>query len=179
MSPQVRQALAIPGRMGGTFTATVAFTWVAAMRRGADVHHLQWDPDPPTEDMGPWACAQVERALVGLDEPLLIAKSLGTYATTIAADRGLAAIWLTPILTSDWVVDGLRRATAPFLLVGGTADPSWRGDLARELTPHVCEVEGADHGFIREGPLADSAAAHGELATAAERFLDQVIWPER
>ena len=53
---------------------------------------------------------------------VLIGKSLGTYAAALAAERGLPAIWLTPLLTSDWVVDGLRRSTAPFLLVGGTAD---------------------------------------------------------
>jgi hypothetical protein len=80
------------------------------------------------------------------------------------------------VLTSEWVVEGLRRSTAPFLLVGGTADSLWEPDLARELTPHVLEVDGADHGMYVPGPLAASTAVLGQVATAAEKFLDEVIW---
>ncbi len=75
------------------------------------------------------------------------------------------------------MVDGLRRSTAPFLLVGGTADALWDSALARELTPYVLEVEGADHGMYVPGRLAASTAVLGEVATAVEDFLDQVIWP--
>jgi hypothetical protein len=90
---------------------------------------------------------------------------------------GLPAVWLTPVLTSAWVVDGLRRATAPFLLVGGTADRLWDSGLARELTPYVLEIAGADHGMYVPGRLAASAGVLGEVATAAEDFLDRVVWP--
>jgi pimeloyl-ACP methyl ester carboxylesterase len=132
----------------------------------ARVRPVSWSrPDePPTLD------AAGEGALV-------IAKSLGTFAAPLAADRRLPAAWLTPVLTDSWVVDGLRRATAPFLVVGGTADPLWHGDLARELTPYVLEVPGADHGMYVEGPLARSAEVLGQVATAVERFLDEVVWP--
>lgn len=75
------------------------------------------------------------------------------------------------------VVEGIRRASAPCLLIGGTADSSWRPSLARELSPHVFEVEGADHGLRVPGPLARSAAVLGEMATAVESFLDRVLWP--
>ena len=103
--------------------------------------------------------------------------SLIGYGSPLAAERGLPAIWLTPLLTIDWVVDGLRRSTAPFLLIGGTADPLWDSTLARELTPYVPEVPGADHGMYVPGRLAASAAVLGQVATAVEDFLDQVIWP--
>lgn len=162
--------------MGGTFTHIMAFSWAAAERRGAEVHHVLWPPDPPVSDAGPWVVEQVAPRLAELDRPLLIAKSLGTHAAPLAAEHDLPAVWLTPLLGSRWVVDGLRRATAPFLLVGGTADPAWDADLARELSPHVCEVDGADHAPLRPGPLARSAEALGEMATAVERFLDEVIW---
>jgi hypothetical protein len=33
-------------------------------------------------------------------QPGLIAKSLGTYAATLAAEQQLPAIWLTPLLPS-------------------------------------------------------------------------------
>ncbi|MGH3264836.1 MAG: hypothetical protein ACRDNS_22920, partial [Trebonia sp.] len=104
-------------------------------------------------------------------------KSLGTLAASVAADRALPAVWFTPLLTEPQVPEALRRATAPFLLIGGTADDWWDGDVARSVTPHVVEISGADHGLFAPGPLKESAAVLAEVSTAVERFLDQVVWP--
>ena len=84
-----------------------------------------------------------------------------------------------PLLTDPDVVAGLRRAGAPFLLAGGTADHYWDGSLARSLTPHLAEVDGGDHGLFVPGGLAASAAVLGDVMTAVERFLDDVAWPPR
>jgi hypothetical protein len=73
-------------------------------------------------------------------------------------------------------VAALQAATAPMLLIGGTADETWDGALARKLSPHVLEVDGADHGLYVRGPLAASAAVLGLVATAVERFLDEIVW---
>jgi hypothetical protein len=89
----------------------------------------------------------------------------------------LPAVWLTPLLDNPALTVALRAATAPFLLVGGTGDRTWNGDRARELTPHVLEIEGADHGLYVPGRLAASAAVLGRMATAVEDFLDEVVWP--
>jgi pimeloyl-ACP methyl ester carboxylesterase len=83
---------------------------------------------------------------------------------------------LTPLLVAQPVVEALRRATAPVLLVGGTADPAWVGPLARRLSPYVLEVPGADHGMYVPGPLARSAEVLGRVATAVEEFLDGTVW---
>jgi hypothetical protein len=192
-----REAVILPGGMFGPHAPLLMYAADAAERRGAQLTPVSWDePDRPLtltpEERGPWVLNQLERAVPVLrtstTEPpatgapgaagtLLIGKSLGTHAATVAAELGLPAVWLTPVLTSDWVVDGLRRATAPFLLVGGTADSLWSPGLARELTPYVLEVEGADHGMYVPGRLAASAAVLGQVATAVEDFLDEVVWP--
>lgn len=104
-------------------------------------------------------------------------KSLSTFAAAMVADLGLPAIWVTPVLTDEREVAGLRRATAPFLLAGGTADQMWDGRLARDLTPHVLEIDGGNHGLFVDGPLERSALALGLLAAACEVFLDTVVWP--
>ena len=109
--------------------------------------------------------------------PLLIAKSLGTNAAALAAERSLPAVWLTPLLTVSWVTAALDRATGPFLLVGGTADAFWDGAVARRLSPYVLEVEGADHGMYVPGPLTDSIAVLGRMLLAVEGFLDAINWP--
>ncbi|GGR99467.1 hypothetical protein GCM10010169_50110 [Micromonospora fulviviridis] len=174
-----RAVLVIPGSGGCCHVPHQLFAADAARMRGGDLHRVSWREDVPAEPAarGPWAVAQIAAALRDLPEPLIIANSLGTLAAGLAAERRLPAIWITPLLHRPEVVDGLRRAGAPCLLIGGTADPSWRPDLARELSPYVCEVAGADHGLRVPGPLARSAAVLAETATAVEDFLDGVLWP--
>jgi hypothetical protein len=175
--------------MHGPHTPLLMYAGEAAAARGARVRHLSWSPPPDLEpDRHPagyradWVVGQVGPVLDEVTEtggpPLVIGKSLGSYAAALTADRGLPAVWLTPLLTDDVVVDGLRRAPAPYLLIGGTADDqAWDGDLARKLTPYVFEVDGADHGMWVRGPLAASAAVLGLVTTAVEFFLDDVVWP--
>lgn len=108
-----------------------------------------------------------------MGQPLIIANSLGTLAAGLAVDYGLPAIWIAPLLHRPEAVEGLRRASAPCLLIGGTTDSSWRPGLARELSPNVFEVAGADHGLRVPGPLARSTAVLGEMATAVPRARDR------
>jgi hypothetical protein len=108
---------------------------------------------------------------------VVLGKSLGTLAAPLVADRGLSAVWLTPLLTDEPTVAALRRATGPCLLVGGTADPYWDGHTARSLAADVVEIDGADHAILVPGILAESAAVLGQVITAVEDFFDGVIWP--
>ena len=90
----------------------------------------------------------------------------------------MPAVWHTPLLSDARCVAALRNAGAPYLLVGGTADPWWDGNLARALTPHVLEIPDANHGMVLpEVPLARSAAVLGRVVTAVEEFLDGYVWP--
>ncbi|WP_307834412.1 alpha/beta hydrolase [Paractinoplanes lichenicola] len=110
-------------------------------------------------------------------QPLLIGKSLGSFAAGLAAERSLPAVWLTPILSVPWVPAALERATAPFLLVGGTADKFWDRALARRLSPYVVEVPAADHGMFVPGPLTDTIAVLARVVVAIDEFLDEIGWP--
>ena len=174
-----RTVLVIPGSGGCWHTPHQLFAVDAARLRGAQLHYVSWSGEVPPEPeaRGPWAVEQIAAALRGLSEPLIIASSLGTLAADLAADHGLPAVWITPLLHRPEVVEGLRRASAPCLLIGGTADSSWRPGLARELSPHLFEVAGADHRLRVPGPPARSAAVLGEMAMAVEDFLDRVLWP--
>jgi hypothetical protein len=179
-----RAAIVLPGGRGGPFVPLLFYAAVAAERCGATVHPLEWER---VEDIR-GAATVVERmarvreqVMPALDtipatHPLIIAKSLGTYAIPIAADRGLPAIWFTPILTNPEIIAALDAAVAPFLLVGGGADPLWDGPKARALTPHVLEIEDADHAMHVPGPLARSAVVLGRIATAVEEFLATDVW---
>lgn len=175
-----RAAVLAPGGNYGPDGPLLMFGGKAAQRRGASLHPVTWDLE--ADDPHAMVRARVGRAVADLDEagsgaPVIFGKSLGTMAAPVAADRGLPAVWFTPLLTDPDVAAALRRATAPCLLIGGTGDDWWDADLARSITPHVTEIPGADHGMFVPGPLAASAAVLGEIATAVERFLDEVVWP--
>jgi len=171
---------------GGNYSADgplLKFAGIAAARRGARLRPLTWDLN--ADDLHVMVAARVSEALDELDRggtvpgtgaTLIVGKSLGTAAAPVAAARGLPAVWFTPLLTEPPVAAALRRATAPCLLVGGTSDDWWDGDIARSITPNVVEVEDADHGMFVPGPLAASAVVLGEVATAVEQFLDDLGW---
>ncbi|MEV0235851.1 hypothetical protein [Nonomuraea sp. NPDC050786] len=173
-----RHAVVVPGGNYGPQAGLLAYVGEAVARRGARLELIWWTPPPDRtlEERTPWVCEQVAPVVDGLAAPLLIGKSLGSLAAAVAAERGLPGVWLTPLLTMSACVAALRRATEPFLLVGGTADDFWDGALARELTPYVLEVEGAGHGMLLPGPLARSAGVLGQVTTAVETFLDEVVW---
>ena len=117
-----------------------------------------------TQDPTEWTRARLEAAIAfaDADELAVIAKSLTTRAAGVAAERGIPAVWLTPLLNDPVSVELLRVRTARALLIGGTADQAWDGALARELSDDVVELDGADHGLARVSDVqavADAVAA--------------------
>lgn len=177
-----RGAVLIPGGGGRTEVPLLSFAGLAATRRGAQVHRIAWPPvdwDARYSFVATRVAAALDEvaAASGVTAPVLLSKSLGTLAAPLAADRGLAAVWFTPLLTDEPTVAALRRAAAPCLLVGGTADSWWDGSVAKAITPHIVEVAGADHGMCVPGPVSASAAVLGQVMDAVESFLDEVVWP--
>jgi hypothetical protein len=176
------EAVVIPGGVYGPAAGVLMYVGAVAERRGATVHRHSWSQRPSRDPFHPeiedWVRAEITPVLDAVGgHPLLIAKSLGTHAASLAAERGLPAVWVTPLLTVPSVERAFRRATAPFLLVGGTADPYWDGPLARRLSPCVFEVDGADHGMVVPGPVAESIAVLGRLVAAVDEFLGAIEWP--
>lgn len=163
------------------------FAHVALQSRGVRTFPVDWkDPDSLAADeqtMIDGVCDQVEAVLDNVhndDPPLLVGKALGSAAAVLAAHHGLPAIWFTPFLQHYPIVQALRRATAPYLLIGGTADPSWNHSLAMELPGEVFEVSGADTGmFMRGRPLVESAHVLADVIEAIETFIDTAVWPRR
>ncbi|MGC4892087.1 alpha/beta hydrolase [Micromonospora sp. DT227] len=170
-----RRAVLVPGRGYDTRGPLFVYLGEALRRLGFEVHEVTWQRlDELRLDAAPgWVAAQLAPVLdSGVD--LLVGKSLGSFATPLAAERGIPAVWLTPLLHEPAVREPLSRTTSPFLLAGGTGDASWDGALARRLSPHVVEVADADHSLMVPGPLAGSAEALGRVCTAVEGFARDV-----
>ena len=183
-SPAGIAAVLAPGARYSTDGPLLMYPGLAVERRGGYTHRLSWAvPEFASDDHErAWVIAQVTAAIdatvaaAGVAAPVVIGKSLASLSAPVVADRGLAAIWLTPVLTDEPTVLALRAAEGPCLLVGGTADQVWDGRTARLVTPHVLEVEDADHGMLVLGALSASAAVLGQVITAVEDFLDHVAW---
>ena len=169
------RVVVVPGRMFGPFAPLLMYVSLVFENRGGAIAPVSWEP-PDGADVA-WVRGQVLPVVERHRATVIVGKSLGSNAATIAAERGLPGVWLTPLLLSPVVVDALRAASAPQLLIGGTGDKlAWDGELARELSPHVLEIDGADHGMLLPGvPLARSAEVLGRVATAVEHFADHVL----
>jgi hypothetical protein len=181
-----RAAVVVPGLYYSADGPLLMYAALAVERRGGSVRRISWTVPQfgGGDDERAWVAARVSEAVdavvaaTGVAAPVVIGKSLGSLAARVAADRRLPAVWLTPILTDEPTVVALRRAVAPCLLIGGTADKAWDGRLARSLTPHVLQIGGADHGMFVPGRLSASAAVLGQVTTTVEDFLDHQVWPQ-
>jgi len=178
-----RSAILAPGANYGVDGPLLMYAGLAVQRRGGRTRPIVWELSGAS-DFSQLRGRVESQVASAIDEivattgaaPVVIGKSVGSLAAPLVADRGLAAVWFTPLLTDKPTVTALRRAAGPCLLVGGTADQSWDGQTARSLTPDVVEIDGADHRMFVPGPLAASAAALGQVITAVEDFLDRLVW---
>jgi len=179
-----RSAILAPGGNYGADGPLLMYARLAVERRGGHTRPIVWELSGGS-DVSQVRGRVASQVMSAIDEmtaatgaaPVVIGKSLGSLAAPVVADRGLAAVWFTPLLTDEPTVAALRRATGPCLLVGGTADQYWDGQTARSATPDVVEIDGADHGMFVPGWLAASATVLGQVTTAVEDFLDRIVWP--
>ena len=124
-----------------------------------------------------WMRGQARQALeaTGAELTVVVGKSLGSAAAPLVSERGLPAVWLTPLLTRPDVVEALAGATAPALAIGSPDDPSWgEGELPDNPVLEVLELPGLDHSLQVGG---DPLASLDVLRTVTERigaFLDDV-----
>jgi hypothetical protein len=167
---------------GAAYSAQAPFLWFArraAMDARRNVLAVV-DTYERELDAVAWVEERAEAALAFVGDrdprPALITKSLTSLAGSIAAREALPAVWLTPLIAAgheltSTVVAGLQAGSGPRLLIGGTADPSWDGAVARSFAnAEILELEGADHGLEVAG-LATSASHLVAVAEAIRRFL--------
>jgi hypothetical protein len=173
----VGTAVVVPGRGYPPVAPLTFFAGFALLQHGWSVRQVWWDPPAHESDeqTAAWVRSQVEPALPDGGRVLLVAKSLGTYAAPLAAERGYQAVWLTPVLQVPLLVEAIAANPARQLLVGGTADDiAWDREIARDLAARGCdvlEVPGADHAMMAPGDVVRGVEAHVEVIRALDSFL--------
>lgn len=170
-----RVTLVLPGRWYPPAGPLLWFAREAAQLHGWSVLEV-WDE---LWNDGDWLEWTKERARAGLayasgTRRVVVGKSLASAAAGVVAADRLPAVWLTPLLTEPEVEAAFAGLSARTLLIGGTADPTWDGDIARRTEgAEVLELDGADHSLQIPGDLQASLALLGEVATAVGEFLAQ------
>jgi hypothetical protein len=171
-------ALVAPGRAYPPSAPLLDFARIALLQHGFTVQQIWWDSTTRgDENPDAWVRRHVEAAHAAedADHVLVVGKSLGTRAASYAAERGLDAIWFTPLLVEPVVAEAIAANPARQLLVGGPADELWDVAVARELADAGCdvlEVADADHGMGTPDAVR-TAAIHLEVARAVDDFLSQ------
>ena len=171
-----RCAVVLPGVRYFSQAPLLWFAREAAQARGWSVLELS-ERAPADEEPFEWMRGRAASALDATDAATVavIGKSLGSAAAPLVAERGLPAVWLTPLLVRPDVVSALSSSSAPALLVGSSADPTWSdGEQPGGGSVSVLEFEGLDHSLQVEG---DPLASLDVLRQVTERigaFLESV-----
>jgi hypothetical protein len=151
------------------------FAREAAQARGWSALELS-ERAPADRDPFDWMRERAERVLdfTQATTVAVAGKSLASAAAPLVAERGLPAVWLTPLLTRPEVVDAVERSRAPALLVGSPADPTWadyEGPGAGGL--EVLSIAGLDHSLQVAGDPSGSLDVLRDVTAAIGRFLDR------
>jgi hypothetical protein len=168
-----RRVVLLPGARYPTRAPLLWFAREVAIARGYGVLEVLDEP-PPGEDPFAWVRDRAERALA--HEPsahdVVIGKSLASDVADLVAERELPAVWLTPLLDRQRVLSGLAAATRPTLLVGSSADPTWRKDAVTDsVMVQFEELAGLDHGLQLPGDALVSLKALRTVTKRIDRFL--------
>jgi hypothetical protein len=149
-----RCAVVLPGVRYFSQAPLLWFAREAAQAAGWSVLELS-ERAPAGEEPFEWMRDRAGRALdfTQAGTIAVIGKSLGSAAAPLVAERGLPAVWLTPLLVRPEVASAVR---APALLVGSAADPTWAGgEHSGNDSVEMLQFEGLDHSLQAEGdPLA-------------------------
>jgi hypothetical protein len=172
-----RTVVVLPGVAYFSQAPLLWFAREVAQAQGWSVLELS-ERAPAREDPFAWMRDRAARALDATDSETVavVGKSLASAAAPLVIERGLPAVWLTPLLTRPAVVEGLSAVTAPTLAVGGTADSSWmdgerpRAGDALELV----ELEGVDHSLQVPGEPLRSLDLLKQVTERFGAFLERL-----
>jgi hypothetical protein len=171
-----RCAVVLPGVRYFSQAPLLWFAREAAQAAGWSVLELS-ERAPGDQEPFEWMRRRAASALdaTSAGTVAVIGKSLGSAAAPLVAERGLPAVWLTPLLVRPDVVAALASSSGPALLVGSAADPTWSdGEQPGGDSVSVLEFDGLDHSLQVSG---DPLASLDVLRQVTERigaFLESV-----
>jgi pimeloyl-ACP methyl ester carboxylesterase len=169
-----RCVVLLPGIRYSTQAPLLWFAREAAQAGGWSVVEVT-ERAPGDEQPFEWMKGQAQRALAaasGAERVVVVGKSLGSAAAPMVSGP---AVWLTPLLNQTGIAAAIGAATAPTLLIGSTADPTWsEGSVRENEALEVVELDGLDHSLqVSADPLASLDVLRDVTARVAS-FLERL-----
>jgi len=168
------RALVLPGAGYSAQGPVLYWTIEALLEDGFRVSAVAWEFDEQARrDPRSFVESAVEQALGEMGEwpDLVVTKSVSSYASQRFVARGIPGIWWTPLLAVPAIGEALRAATSDHLVLGGTADASWRPEELAGSAAKVISAEGGTHSMEfpsrgwrasveEQGGLVEAVIAH-------------------
>jgi hypothetical protein len=174
-APGAPVATLLPGRGYGPQAPLLYYARLLLRSRGWAIRTVRWERVPALDLADHAAVRALAGEVLATSDPardVVIGKSIGSLALPAAAERGVAGIWLTPLLAVEDVRRAAARSAGTALLIGGTADPYWDGGAATATGAAVFEVPGADHSLERPGDLDGTLDVLSTVLTRIAAQLD-------
>ncbi len=166
-----RVAVLLPGKV---YPITAPVLWFASEALHAAGWSVLGIDDAYVEgDMLGWVNDRVWAALewAGDARAMVVAKSMSTTAASIAAERNLPGVWLTPLLMDPSVFEAMKSIEARGLAVGSPNDPTWSQQLSMQLRRmEVLQLAGANHALQVPGNPQRSIELLGRVTDRISAF---------
>lgn len=176
----VGRAVILPGGSGYTVDHRLLW-WIAQVlaESGWRVATVRWQIDEAARAKARTFVARAGQDALDLagpdDRTLIVGKSFGTWTAPWAAEQGWPGVWPTPVLTSPEIANVLLDDQTTGLLVGGTADALWDGDVAARSGLDVLEIDDADHLLYTGSDWSGSFDNLGRTLETVERFAGGLV----
>lgn len=169
-----RLAVLLPGRAYSPNHPVLYYTREVLLVEGWSIEEVWWAPEDLVSDEA--VTKRIEAVLNAESEssPLVVGKSLGSYALPLVVKRGWSGIWLTPLFNRPELVAASKEIRAKTLMIGGTGDETWNGEVAKSSGQQILEIPGADHGLEIPGDPSASVRILGEIVTTIITFAEDL-----
>jgi hypothetical protein len=163
--------------------------------QGADLLHVEYTYyrtdfyQHPQSEQDEWISSDVFAACNALlsqhsyEKITLVGKSLGTIAMGhLLSDprfQKATCIWMTPILTEEWLCSRIEQVHPRSLFIIGTADQFYKPDVLKRLE-HVTNgksvvLDSVIHSLEIPGDIPQSLAVLNQIVQACQKFLGEIV----
>jgi len=192
-NPTNHVAVILPGYRFSVDMPPLHYTRRILLEQGADILNVEYAyfrtnfMEQPESEQGRWMSADIFAACNTIlsrypyEKITLIGKSLGTIAMGhLLADRRFqqaTCIWLTPILTVDWLRARIEQVRPRSLFVIGTADQFYQPDILKHLetvtSSRAVVINDANHALEIQGDIQQSIMVLNQMTQAVQEFLQE------
>jgi hypothetical protein len=193
--PTRHLGIVLPGYRYSAEMAPLYYAGRILLEQGADLLRIEYAyyrtdfMKQPESEQDQWISSDVFAACKAAlshrsyEKITLVGKSIGTIAMgQLLADavfQRATCIWLTPLLTIEWLRSRIEQTHPRSLFILGTADKFYQPDILKQLE-HVTAgrslvIEGANHGLEIPGDIPKSLAVLNQIVQVLQEFLDEDV----